>query len=97
MKYYKTIIVTIVLVLTLSACEKDFLDKFPLDEISTVDYWKTTNDIELFVNQFYTSAFPVSGSDRYNYIFQADLTSEDMSYVEADARLRGSRVIPATG
>jgi hypothetical protein len=97
MKYYKTIIVTIVLVLTLSACEKDFLDKLPLDEISTAGYWKTTSDIELFVNQFYPSAFPVSGSDRYNFIFQADLTSEDMSYVEADARLRGSRVIPATG
>jgi len=97
MKYYKTIIVTIVLVLTLSACEKDLLDKLPLDEISTVDYWKTANDIELFVNQFYTSAFPVSGSDRYNYIFAADLTSDDMSYVEADSRLRGSRVVPATG
>ena len=80
MKYYKILIVTVVLLLTLSACEKDFLDKFPLDEISTVDYWKTANDIELFVNQFYTSAFPVSGSDRYNQIFAADLTSDDMSF-----------------
>jgi len=97
MKFYKTIIVTIVLVLTLSACEKDLLEKLPLDEISTVDYWKTTNDIKLFVNQFYPSAFAVSGSDRYNYIFAADLTSDDMSYVEADSRLRGSRVVPAAG
>jgi len=97
MKYYKNILVAIALVLSVSACEKDFLERFPLDEISSEDYWKTTSDLELFVNQFYPSAFPVSGSDRYNHIFAADLTSDDMSYVEADERLRGSRVVPATG
>lgn len=76
---------------------QDQLNRFPLDEISSEDYWNTVNDMKLYVNQFYPSAFSVSGSDRYNHIFAADLPTDDMTYVEAEPRLRGSRVVPATG
>src|SRR5690606_1735428 len=42
-------------------------------------------------------AFPVSGSDRLQLVFASDLSTDDVVPVEADARLRGSRVVPATG
>lgn len=82
--------------LVFTACEKN-LEKLPLDEISSEVYWKTTNDLKLFVNQFYPTAFNVSGSDRYEGIFAADLESDDMVHVQEIPRLQGSRVVPATG
>lgn len=87
----------LILIFGFSACEEDYLHRLPLDQISSEDYWKTTNDLRLFVNQFYPNAFPVSGSDRYEYIFESDLPTDDMTHVQADSRLRGSRVVPATG
>ncbi|PPL02737.1 RagB/SusD family nutrient uptake outer membrane protein [Parapedobacter indicus] len=78
-------------------CSEDYLNRYPLDEISSVDFWKTTKDLELYINQFYPSAFPISGSDRLQLVFASDLSTDDVVPVEADARLRGSRVVPATG
>ena len=86
-----------ILILTLNACEKDFLERYPLDSISSEDYWKTASDLELFVNQFYPNAFSQSGSDRYEYIFSRDLATDDLTHVQANPRLRGSRVVPESG
>ena len=93
--YFK--LYTIIFLITISACDDNYLERYPLDEISTADYWKTTSDLKLYVNQFYPSAFSVSGSDRYNFIFEDDLPTDDMVYIEADRRLHGTRVVPATG
>ncbi len=41
----------------LGACSKNFLDKPPLTQISNDKYWKTSNDLENYVLQFY-STFP---------------------------------------
>jgi len=89
-------IITITCVLLLG-CNEDYLNRYPLDEISSVDFWKTPSDLELYINQFYPSAFPVSGSDRLHLVFASDLPSDDVVPVEPDPRLRGSRVVPATG
>ncbi len=96
MKIIKLKYLVIILFLALTACE-GFLDRTPLDEISSEDYWKSTNDLKLYVNQFYPNAFYVSGSDRYEHIFAADIESDDMLHVQEMPRLQGSRVIPATG
>ena len=96
MKNINLKICVIVVFLGLTACNKN-LDKLPLDTISSEVYWKTTNDLKLFVNQFYPIAFNISGSDRYEGIFAADLESDDMAHVQDIPRLYGSRVVPATG
>ncbi len=57
MKYTKFIALTLILAFSLG-CSDDMLDKLPQDEISPEAYWKTPNDLALFLNQFYTS-FPV--------------------------------------
>ena len=95
---YNSTFFIIVLFLTQNACTDLFdLEKRPKDEISSADYWQTANDIKLYTNQFYPSAFPVSGSDRYENIFSEETPSDDMVFVEADPRLRGSRSVPANG
>ncbi|MEX2594335.1 MAG: RagB/SusD family nutrient uptake outer membrane protein [Anditalea sp.] len=79
------------------SCEEDYLDRSPMDAISSADYWKTSGDLELYVNQFYPTAFAVNGGDRYEGIFAADLSTDDMVPVQVNDRLRGSRVVPSTG
>ena len=49
-KFY---ILIIVLVATLNFSCEDFLDRPPLDAISTNDYWKSSSDLEKYVLQFY--------------------------------------------
>lgn len=89
--------ILIIFFFVFSACEEEYLEKLPMDEISSENYWKTTNDLKLYVNQFYPSAFSVSGSDRYESIFADDLETDDMVHVQEARRLQGSRVVPATG
>ena len=87
----------IALIIVFSACQEDILDRYPLDAISSLDYWKTAGDARLFSNQFYPQVFSVSGSDRYEDLFAEDIDSDDMVFVSAYPRFRGSRVVPATG
>ncbi|HLT93857.1 MAG TPA: RagB/SusD family nutrient uptake outer membrane protein [Membranihabitans sp.] len=84
------------LALGVSSCEDDFLDRLPLNEISTEDYWERASDLELYMNNFYT-LFNVTGSDRYEHIFARDIQSDDMTHVQASPRLRGSRTVPESG
>lgn len=79
------------------ACKKEFLNKYPLDQITTVDFWKTGNDLKLYVNQFYPAAFNQPMGDQLNGDFAEDAQSDDIALVTANARLQGSRVVPATG
>jgi hypothetical protein len=82
----------------LAGCQEDFLDRAPETNISDAEYWKTANDLQLYVNNFYT-AFPnpigiyspgVWGSD-------ADEGSDNMIYTGYNAAMNGERVIPSSG
>ena len=53
-KIYYIIFLSIVIIS--SSC-KDLLDKKPLDQISEPAFWKTANDLQLYLNTFY-STFP---------------------------------------
>ncbi|WP_026809944.1 RagB/SusD family nutrient uptake outer membrane protein [Arenibacter latericius] len=87
----------IAFIITLGSCNKNPLELYPLDEISTEDFWKTSNDVKLFTNTFYPQVFAVSGSDRYESIFSKDIDTDDMVFVASYPRLRGTRQVPATG
>ncbi|MBN8860106.1 MAG: RagB/SusD family nutrient uptake outer membrane protein [Sphingobacteriales bacterium] len=73
------------------------MNKYPLDQITTVDFWKTGNDLKLYVNQFYPAAFDQPMGDQLNGDFAADAQSDDVGLVLANPRLQGARVVPATG
>ena len=75
-----------------SGCEK-FLNKVPLDQISSNSYWKTPQDLELYVNQFYTS-FP---SNAYYNNDVADCNSDNVVLNIYNDILAGTRVVPASG
>ena len=45
------------------SCEKDLLNKTPMDQISDPDFWKSASDLELYLNKLYDTfdGWPVSG------------------------------------
>lgn len=93
MKYIK--LITICLgIAAFWSCSDDTLDRNPLDEISPADYWKTPNDLALFVNQFYTS-FPVH-SGYSGGIFEFDNNSDNLADISPNGRLVGNNAIPST-
>ena len=92
MKQFKIIIGFIVVSLALLACDDDFLQRSPLDQVTSVDYFKTPGDLKAYVNQFYYAyyLFPLYGTlgldyNSDNYIMGGSI----------DTRLEGTRTLNA--
>jgi starch-binding outer membrane protein, SusD/RagB family len=81
----------VVILLSSFSCSKDFLSRAPLDAISDADYWKTTNDLELYVNQFYTM-LPVYPEWGGGYLWD-DNNSDNMHPATYNTRLAGLATI----
>lgn len=49
----------------LTACQDDLLDKYPLDAVTEPVFFKTPNDLEIYVNQYYNRGnFPIMDKGR---------------------------------
>ena len=77
MNYKKIIISFIALLSILSACNKDLLDKYPLDSVTSAVFFTTPNDMKIYMNQYYNrNNFPVVwhnyGSDIGTDIYVTD-------------------------
>ena len=60
MKNFKIAISLFALIIIFNACEKDFLDRTPLDRVGSTDFFKSPADLKTYVNQYYTrSYFPI--------------------------------------
>lgn len=77
------------------ACSDDFLERYPLDELSPQDYFKTANELKLFANSFYAL---LPGHTTYGGgTFWTDGNSDNQAPEVVDPRLAGIRTIPSTG
>lgn len=83
---------SILLIIGLTACNEDFLDRYPLDAISDVNYFTTPEDLETYMNSFYSTAYfskyPNHG---------ADFDSDNQVGTNANTRLEGTRVVATSG
>jgi len=52
MKKYILFLLLSGLLFTIS-CKKDFLERYPLDELSPADFFKNPEELQLFANRFY--------------------------------------------
>ncbi|GAA4440653.1 RagB/SusD family nutrient uptake outer membrane protein [Ravibacter arvi] len=77
---------------TLLACNDDFLQRPPLDEVTSLHYFKTPNDLKAYVNQFYTNANFPKFNDHGN-----DFNSDNQVALDPDTRLQGTRTIVTSG
>lgn len=72
-----------------TSCQKDLLDKYPLDAITEPVFFKTSNDLKIYVNQYYDrSNFPISGNNTGDVGSDLYITENSI-----DARLQGIRTI----
>lgn len=84
--------VCLLFIATLCVSCDSFLEREPLDKISSDVYFKTSKDLELYVNQFYEK-FPGFGGYGIGY-FGEDKNSDNLIYEDYDVRLAGYKTVP---
>ena len=93
----KYIIFLVVLTGLFSSCNDDFLERYPLTNISDGGFWNTANDLQLYCNNFYQQFF--NNYSGYETPFTADAENGSDSQVFADYNrwLNGENQLPSTG
>ena len=88
----------------LISCDKDFLERYPLDQVTEPDFFKKASDLQIYMNRFYANGntggagnlFPVtSQNSRPTDGIADDMNSDVMIGQELSARLIGNRSITA--
>ncbi|WP_340110687.1 RagB/SusD family nutrient uptake outer membrane protein [Maribellus mangrovi] len=74
----------------------DVLDKYPLDEITEDSYWKTSTDMELYLNQFYTKFRKLTAGWSLG-VYESETNSDNMQPATPNSTLNGQRSVPASG
>lgn len=92
MKRYITIFAIACMTMTWS-CSEDFLDRYPLDELSPLDFFNTPEELKLYANRFYTLLPAHQG---YSYTFMIDRNSDNLVPESFDIRLAGTRTLPSS-
>ncbi len=92
MKIFKYLTV-IICFTALISCSEEYLDRPDLDNITTDSFWKTANDLNLYITQYYT-AFPGWSPGAWNGgIYWSDSNSDNMSHFNINNRLHGNNTI----
>lgn len=102
MKYVKISAAFISLLIVLNSCQKNLLDKTPLDQVSSAVFFLQPSDMQIYMNQFYNDVmFPVQfGAITGNPYdgSQDDFNSDnEVNANQIDARLKGDRTVLDAG
>ncbi|MFC3196724.1 RagB/SusD family nutrient uptake outer membrane protein [Parapedobacter deserti] len=89
MKRHFAILYSTFLVLGLSGCTNDFLERYPLANVSSETFFTTADELRLYTNSFY-STLP-----SYTAIYGE--TFDNVVLTTLNDETRGSRVVPASG
>ena len=77
----KIYFIVVVILGLMSSCEKNFLDRYPKDQLSDANFWQQPLDAELFVNNFY-GALP-------NQLIEKDVFSDNARHANKGKMERG--------
>ena len=77
------------------SCTEDFLERYPLDELSPGEFFQTSNDLKLYANSFYTLLPSHSGFGGGTFWYEKN--SDNLVPSVPDTRLQGIRTIPSSG
>lgn len=92
MKKYLVLIFTSITLLFFTACDKDFLNRTPLDAVTTPDFFKSPDELRAYVNTFYTASnFPKYANHG------SDFNSDNQTTGSPDTRLQGTRTVSTSG
>ncbi|MEN8117314.1 MAG: RagB/SusD family nutrient uptake outer membrane protein, partial [Bacteroidota bacterium] len=93
MKRY-TIIIScfFAVLLTLSSCDEDILNRMPLDEMNDQAFWTSLDNLELYSKQFYSN---LPKYDTYDIGDHKDSHSDNVyAILDFSEILKGTRVVP---
>ncbi|OQP63949.1 hypothetical protein A3860_21225 [Niastella vici] len=95
---HKRIIPIALAALVLTSCKKNFLDRQPLDTLSTDNSLASTNELRLFVNQFYIGSFPAqpTGIGGAGIAFN-DAGTDNMTFSAVNTRMNGALALSTAG
>jgi len=85
-RLYNTFVFAI-LILAVSSCKDDFLDRPPKDQIDSEFFFNTVKDLELATNDFYPMLSPTS-------VYNDDNASDNIVPLISNERIRGGRIVP---
>lgn len=77
------------------SCNEDFLERYPLDELSPQEFFRNASDLKLYANRFYT-LLPAHGGYGGG-TFWIDENSDNLVPGVFNTRLGGTRTVPASG
>lgn len=81
-------------VILLIGCESEFLEKYPLDQLSPETYFQTENELRTYTNSFY-ALVPGTPSDGGSNIWGTYI--DDEATFSVSSLVAGTRTIPTTG
>ena len=76
-----------------SACNDDFLERYPLDELTPDEFFHSAEELQLYANRFYTL---LPAHQDYSNTFWIDNNSDNLVPAVFNARLGGTRTLPAS-
>jgi hypothetical protein len=98
MKKIKYYIAILLLIVSAVSCNDEFMDRGPLDKIKDADYWKTANDLKLYLNNLYSRNDLLAKEDGWGsigpYGWDADNGSDTEVRYYYDSRMNGEQTIP---
>lgn len=74
-------------------CNDDYMERYPLDAISDVTYWKSPSEIKMYANQFYEDLY--IPQDFRNT--SSDLKTDDMAPTARNSYVWGETTVPSSG
>jgi hypothetical protein len=92
MKYFKFISIITAVIIIIS-CSEDFLERYPLDELSPNDFFKNPEQLEIYANRFYI-LLPAHAD--YSITFWSEKNSDNLVPGTFDPRLGGTRSLPTS-
>lgn len=82
-----TIFLIILISMVWTACDSDFLDRPPKDNIDAEFFFNTPKDLEVATNDFYTM-LPTES------LYKADASSDNVITLNPSDKVRGARIVP---
>lgn len=93
MKSKHIIYITFFAIALMASCKKDYLNRYPLSDISPQNFFKNETDLQLYCNQFYTTLpvqnFIIVGSDDHGDNYSDNMVPRDISQL-----LAGTLTVP---
>ncbi|MDR1154373.1 MAG: RagB/SusD family nutrient uptake outer membrane protein [Bacteroidales bacterium] len=96
-----TRITAILAFVTFTSCNDGFMERYPLDKISDTYFWKTTNDLKLYVNNLYSRNDLLAREDGWGsigpYGWDADDGSDTQVRYSYSTRMNGEKTVADDG